>query len=151
MKSLLIALASIAATFSIFPRLQSAIAAGGQAQSEAIKVEVPATAGPRNPQKIATVRAGQKISVTIGHVLWKGGGSRTGNSTDWRGYRGRIERNALPWMALVFAVGKQTFLPDKREFTFTAPADGDLVAFANDSKPDGNSGKAELTVTISPQ
>lgn len=117
---------------------------------EPIKIEVPATAGPRNPIKIATVHTGQKISVTIGPVLWKGGGSRTGDSTDWRGYRNRLEKNALPWMALVFAVGKQTVLPDKREFTFTAPADGDLVAFANDSKPDGNSGKGQLTVTISP-
>jgi hypothetical protein len=118
---------------------------------EPIKVEVPASATQRNPVKIATVTTGQKITVTIGHVLWKGGGTRTGDSTDWRGFKNRLEKNSLPWMALVFAVGKQTILPDKKEFIFTAPADGDLVAFANDSNPNGNTGKGEVTVIISPK
>lgn len=117
---------------------------------EPIKMVVPATAAPRNPVKIATVKAGQQVTVTIGRVFWKGGGTKTGDGTDWRGYRDRLDKNSLPWMALVFAVGKENILPDKKEFTFKAPADGDLVAFANDSNPDGNSGKGEVTVTIKP-
>lgn len=111
-------------------------------------VEVPATAGQRNPVKVGPVTKGQKVTLTIGHVLWKGGGSKAGDSTDWRGHRGRFEKNGLPWMALVAAVGKQTFLADKKVFTFTVPADGDLVLFANDSNPDGNSGKGEVTVKV---
>ena len=118
---------------------------------EPIKVVIPASATPRNPVKIATVSAGQKITVTIGHVLWTGGGTKTGRSTDWHGFRDRLEKNSLPWMALVFAVGKKNILPDKKEFTFDAPADGDLVAFANDGNPNGNTGKGEVTVTISPK
>lgn len=116
-----------------------------------IKVDIPASATPHNPVKIATVQAGQKVTATIGHVLWKGGGSKTGIATDWHGYRNRLEKNSLPWMALVFAVGKHNILPDKKDFTFVAPADGDLVAFANDSNPNGNTGRGEVTVTIEPQ
>ena len=118
---------------------------------EPIQLVVPATAGHRNPVKIATVSAGQKVTVMIGRVYWAGGGSKKGAFTNWQGFKDRLERNALPWMALVFAVGKQNFLPDKKEFTFTVPADGDLVAFANDTNPDGNSGRAEATVTIHPK
>ena len=98
--------------------------------------------------KCGKVSAGQKVTLTIGHVLWKGGGSKAGTPVDWHGYRGRMEKNALPWMALVAAVGKQAFLPDKKEFSFTVPADGELVLFANDGNPDGNSGKGEVTVKI---
>lgn len=112
---------------------------------------IPATAGHRNPVKFATVSAGQKVTVAIGRVYWTGGGSKKGTFTNWQGFKNRLERNALPWMALVFAVGKQNFLPDKKEFTFTVPADGDLVAFANDTNPDGNSGRGEATVTIHPK
>ncbi len=115
-----------------------------------ITVEVPATASPQHPVKIANVQAGQKIMVSIGRVLWQGGGSRSGDSTDWRGYRDRTERNSMPWMALVLGIDKEYILPEKRTFTFTAPASGELVAFANDSNPDGNSGKGQLTVTITP-
>ena len=118
---------------------------------EPIQLVVPATAGHRNPVKIATVSAGQKVTVMIGRVYWAGGGSKKGAFTNWQGFKDRLERNALPWMALVFAVGKQNFLPDKKEFTFTVPADGDLVAFANDTNPDGNSGRGEATVTFHPK
>jgi hypothetical protein len=117
---------------------------------ETMRVEIPATSSPHHPIKITTVMSGQKVTVSIGRVLWKGGGSKTGDSTDWRGYRNRTERNSLPWMALVLGIGKHHILPDKRTFTFTAPASGELVAFANDSNPDGNSGKGEITVVVAP-
>jgi len=121
---------------------------GDQPAPASSTVEVPATAGSRSPVKVGTVTAGQKITLTIGHVLWKGGGSKTGDSTDWRGYRGRKEGNGLPWLALVAAVGKQNFLPDKKVFTFTVPANGTLVLYCNDGNPDGNSGKGEVTVKV---
>lgn len=56
----------------------------------------------------------------------------------------------MPWMALVFGIDKEHILPEKRTLTFTAPASGDLVAFANDSNPDVNSVKGQLTVKIAP-
>ena len=121
------------------------------AAMEPIQVVIPATAGHRNPVKIATVSAGQKVIVVIGRVYWTGGGSKKGTFTNWQGFKNRLERNALPWMALVFAVGEQNFPPDKKEFTFTVPADGGLVAFANDGNPDGNSGRGEARVTIHPK
>ncbi len=129
--------------------LLCAVAAEAQTAAPAgTAITVPATAGARNPVKVGRVTKGQTITITIGPVLWKGGGSKTGDSVNWKGYRGRLEGNGLPWMALVAAIGKQNFLPDKREFTFTAPADGELVLFANDGNPDGNKGKGEVTVKI---
>jgi len=111
-------------------------------------VEIPATAGHRNPVKIGKVTKGQTVTLTIGHVLWTGGGSKRGAFADWHGYRDRREHNGLPWMAVVLAVGDHNFLPDKKEFTFTVPADGELVIFANDENPNGNSGKGEVTVKV---
>lgn len=134
---------------AVFTTLPQARAADGDQPAPGMsEVEVPATAGSGNPVKVGKVTAGQKVTLVIGRVLWKGGGSKTGDSTDWRGYRGRKEGNGLPWMALVAAVGKQNFVPDKRTFTFTVPADGILVLYCNDRNPDGNSGRGELTVHV---
>jgi len=128
--------------------LQLAAEEADQKAPASSSVVIPATAGPGNPVKIGLVTAGQKVTLSIGHVFWKGGGSKAGASADWHGYRNRLEKNALPWMALVAAVGKKNFLPDNKEFTFTVPADGVLVLYANDSNPNGNSGKGEVVVKI---
>jgi hypothetical protein len=134
---------------AMFTAIPPAHAADGDQSAPGVsKVEVPATSGARSPVKIGKVTAGQKVTLEIGRVLWKGGGSKTGDSTDWRGYRGRKEGNGLPWMALIAAVGKQNFVPDKRTFTFTVPADGILTLYCNDGRPDGNSGRAEVTVHV---
>jgi len=81
--------------------------------------------------------------------LWKGGGSKGTAFTDWRGYKDRLEKNGLPWMALVAAVGKMDFPRDGEEYSFEAPADGDLCFLRNDRNPNGNTGKGEVTVTVS--
>jgi hypothetical protein len=148
MKIAAFACAVLGVLSAIVPARLSAADASGQVAPATSTVTVPATAGSRNPVKIGKVTAGQKVTLVIGHVLWKGGGSKTGDSADWRGYRGRKEGNGLPWMALVAAVGKQNFLPDKKEFTFAVTTEGELVLFANDGNPDGNSGKGEVTVKV---
>lgn len=148
MKATVLGCVLFGVSMAMAPLRLGAADAGDQPAPATSNVEVPATAGSRNPVTVGKVTKGQKVTLTIGHVLWKGGGTKTGVSADWRGYRGRLEGNALPWMALIAAVGKQNFLPDKKEFTFTVPADGVLILFANDSNPNGNSGKGEVTVKV---
>jgi hypothetical protein len=80
-------------------------------------------------------------------VWWSGGGSKTGVFCDWNGYKGSGTK-AMPWMALVAAVGKDTFVPTNNTLTFTVPADGTLVLYPNDGKPQDNVGAGEVTVTV---
>ena len=128
--------------------MEAADPSPGTGSGSPLNIVVPASAGPRNPVTVTSVKTGQKVTITAGKVLWKGGGSKGTAFTDWHGYKDRLEKNGLPWMALVAAVGKKTFVASSKEFSFTAPSDGDLVLFANDSNPKGNSGKGEVTVTI---
>ena len=109
---------------------------------------VPAVCGESDPIRVAHVSKGDEVTLYIGDVHWTGGGTKTGKYTGWRGYPDRYEHNHLPWMALVAKVGDRTFLPDKKEFTFTVPDDGVLALFCNDDNPDGNRGRGLVKVKI---
>ena len=110
--------------------------------------EIPAAATQSDPMHIARVTAGQTVTLSIRNVHWSGGGTKGKTPTDYRGYRDRREHNGLPWMALVAGIGSHHFLPDHAEYSFTVPEDGELVLFANDDRPDGNVGRAKVTVKI---
>jgi hypothetical protein len=139
----------ISATMLCF--VSSSVAAGDDEQDAPAtsNIVIPATAGAKHPVVVGKVKEGQVVTMHIGRVLWGGGGSEGKKPTNWRGYLGRYERNGLPWMALVASVKHKDFLPDKKDFTFTVPQDGVLAVFANDDNPNGNTGKGEVTVTVS--
>jgi len=112
-------------------------------------VVIPAIATERNPIVVGKVTQGQVVTLKVGRVLWGGGGREGKRPTNYRGYPNRTERNGLPWMALVAAVKHKYHVPDKKEYTFTVEEDGVLVLFANDDNASGNTGKGEVTVTVS--
>jgi hypothetical protein len=112
-------------------------------------VVIPAIAGAKHPVVVGKVKEGQVVTLHIGRVFWGGGGTEGKRETNWRGYPHRYEHNGLPWMALVAAVNHKSYLPDKKDYSFTVHEDGVLVVFANDDNPNGNTGKGEVTVTVS--
>ena len=89
---------------------------------------------------------GQKVTVAPIKTWWTGGGSRKGEYCDWRGYPRKTRTR--PWMTLVAAGGDASFAPENNALTFTAPADGKLVLYANDDRPEGNEGSALVTVIV---
>lgn len=110
-------------------------------------VRVPATANESAAIAVATVSQGLRITIVPKEVRWCGGGSKKGVYTGWTGYdQGRGK--AIPWMALVAVVGEKKFWAKGDTLTFNAPADGQLALYANDEKPEDNTGQALLTVTI---
>ena len=113
-------------------------------------VVIPAIATEKNPVVVGKVTQGQMVTLKIGRVLWGGGGKEGKRPTNYRGYPNRTERNGLPWMALVAAVKHKYHVPDKKDYSFTVEEDGVLVLFANDDNASGNTGKGEVTVTVSP-
>jgi hypothetical protein len=112
-----------------------------------VDVRVPATANESAPIAVATVSQGQRVTIVPKQVRWCGGGSKKGVSTGWTGYD--QGGKGIPWMALVAAVGDNKFWAKGPTLTFIAPSDGPLDLYANDEKPEDNTGEAVLTVTIS--
>lgn len=111
------------------------------------QVRVPATAVHAKPYVLGNVVAGQTVAITPIKVWWTGGGSKAGVYCDWRGYPGsRID--GKPWMALVAEVGSSAHVAEGSNLTFTVPADGTLILYVNDDKPEGNVGFGDVTVTV---
>jgi hypothetical protein len=111
-----------------------------------IQITVSAKANRSAPVRAVTVSAGQNITIVPGDVRWCGGGTRKGVFTGWTGYA--QGGNSIPWMALVAAIGDKEFWAKGDTLSFVAPTDGSLDLYANDAKPDDNTGQAHLTVTI---
>jgi hypothetical protein len=109
-------------------------------------ITILATANMVSPVKVGMVTAGQTITVLPQNVRWCGGGSRKGVYTDWRGYE--QGGKGIPWMALVAAVGDKTYWAQNNTLSFVAPTDGLLILYANDNKPEDNTGQADLIVTV---
>lgn len=111
-------------------------------------VIVPASALKGNPITIGRVTLGQTVTIVPKKVWWSGGGTKKGHYCDWRGYD-PDKAKGIPWMALVAAVGLDEHWAKDNTLSFVVPANGTLVLYANDEAP-GNSGSAEVTVTIEP-
>jgi hypothetical protein len=111
------------------------------------RVRVPANTAPEHPVVVGAVKAGQVVTVVPIKVWWCGGGSKAGVFCDWNGYQGRGSKT-MPWMVLVAAVGKDTFVPTDNALTFTVPADGTLALYPNDERPEDNVGSGDVTVTV---
>ena len=129
------------------PGVAERITVDNRVAPEDSKVRVPANAGPDNPVVVGTVKAGQQVTIVPIKVWWSGGGSKTGVYCDWNGYKGSGSKG-MPWMVLVAAVGKSTFVPANNILTVTVPEDGTLVIYANDRKPQDNLGAGDITVTV---
>jgi hypothetical protein len=117
-----------------------------KAASGQMAIKVPANALKANPIIVGSVIAGQKVTITPKKVWWTGGGSQRGQYCDWRGYKPEGSKG-IPWMALVAAVGGTEHWAKDNTLTFTVPANGSLVLYANDDKG-GNDGEAEVIVTV---
>lgn len=112
------------------------------------RVHIPATAVGSNPVIVGLVKAGQVVTIEPIRVWWTGGGTKAGKYCDWKGYEGSSNMGGHPWMALVAAVGKETHAPADNKLNFTVAADGVLVVYANDDKPEGNVGAGDVTVKV---
>jgi hypothetical protein len=99
------------------------------------------------PVVVGNVTAGQTVTVTPIKVWWCGGGSKKKEHCDWRGYD-KSNIRGKHWMALIAAVGEETFAPTGSTMTFTVPADGTLVLYANDDRAEDNLGSGEVTLSI---
>lgn len=129
----------------------SSLGAGDAATKPApaeLRVRIPATSVGRDPVVVGSVEAGQVVTVRPIKVWWTGGGSKGGVYCDWKGYEGSNNEGGHPWMSLIAAVGKDSHAPANNTLTFTVAADGTLVLYANDDKPEGNIGSGEVTVTV---
>lgn len=111
------------------------------------RVHIASTSVGSNPVVVGMVKAGQIVTVEPVKVWWTGGGSKSGQYCDWKGYAG-TSNQGHPWMAVVAAVGKESHSPADNKLTFTVAADGMLVVFANDDKPEGNVGAGDVTVKV---
>ena len=112
------------------------------------RVHIPATSVGSNPVIVGMVKAGQVVTVEPIKVYWTGGGSKAGKYCDWNGYEESGNEGGHPWMAVVAAVGKDSHAPAGNKLTFTVGADGMLVVYANDDKPEGNVGSGDVTVKV---
>jgi|GEM_PF-2712248 len=111
-------------------------------------VKVPAKANKAAPFVAGHVTAGQTVTITPKKVWWTGGGSKKGKYVDWSGYEPHPEKG-IPWMAFVAAVGKSEFWAKGGTLSFTVPADGELLLYAQDADARGNEGTAEVVVETS--
>ncbi len=125
------------------PGLQAKVASGQSA------IKVPANALKANPVIVGSVTAGQKVTITPKKIWWSGAGSKKGQFCDWRGYDPEHAKG-IPWMALVAAVGANEFWAKDNTLSFTVPASGSLILYANDDKA-GNEGQGDVVVTIAPK
>jgi len=112
------------------------------------RVHIPATSVGSKPVIVGMVKAGQVVTIEPIKVYWCGGGSKSGQYCDWNGYPGSGNEGGHPWMAVVAAVGKDSHAPAGNKLSFTAAADGMLVVYANDDKPEGNVGSGDVTVKV---
>lgn len=112
------------------------------------RVHIPAASVGSHPVIVGLVKAGQVVTVEPIKVYWTGGGSKAGKYCDWNGYPGSGNEGGHPWMAVVAAVGKESHAPANNKLSFTVAADGMLVVYANDDKPEGNVGSGDVTVKV---
>jgi hypothetical protein len=125
---------------------------GGKRAMGSMAITLPGSTLKTTPFSVGTVVAGEKVTITPKEVRWSGGGTKKGQFCDWRGHNPNVPLagSGIPWMALVAAVEKNEFWAKDHTLSFTVPADGMLLLYANDTGG-GNEGQADIIVTISPK
>ena len=94
------------------------------------------------------LKKGQKFSLEPNRDdKWGGGGTKNGILCDYMGYDDRGNK----WMRMMFRLGKEEGVFLEPGHLNIAKQDGELIIYAFDDRPKGNTGKIRVSVTVSPQ
>ncbi|MDB5294828.1 MAG: hypothetical protein JWO31_811, partial [Phycisphaerales bacterium] len=110
------------------------------------QVAVRATSTTANPMRTGLMlAAGQQVElIPDPGDRWQGGGTKSGQSCDYRGYP-----NQRGWMALKWRVGAATGDVVPTEPVVAREA-GELLLYCEDEKPAGNNGSIRVTIIPGP-